>query len=130
MDSALVDLRLLKGNLVAFLKQFNKQRYRLLEEEINLLMELYFSNVFGTKQLTIGSAQLKSQHVVDWRLLEQDLDLQEYFFNIKQNLITPAMFDMKFKFKSTSAIELQIEQIKANFWSACHAKAIIQESEE
>ena len=130
MDSALVDLRLLKGNLVAFLKQFNKQRYRLLEEEINLLKELYFSNAFGMKQLTIGSAQLKSQHVVDWRLLEQDLDLQEYFFNIKQNLITPAMFGMKFKFKSTSAIELQIEQIKANFWSACHAKAIIQESEE
>lgn len=40
------------------------------------------------------------------------------------------MFDKKFKFKSTSAIELQIEQIKAGFWEACHARPAVIESEE
>lgn len=36
------------GNLVIFLKQFNKQKFRLYEEEFNLIKEIYFNNAFGS----------------------------------------------------------------------------------
>jgi hypothetical protein len=34
--------------MISALKQIAKYKYRYLEEEINLLQELYFNNAFGT----------------------------------------------------------------------------------
>ena len=38
------------GHMISALKQITKQKYRYLEEEINLLQELYFNNTFGNPQ--------------------------------------------------------------------------------
>jgi len=67
------------GELIDFFKNVSKRKYNILEEEINMLEEIYFNNC-------IGICQLKSNFDIDWELMDNDLVLQEYFFNIRDDL--------------------------------------------
>jgi hypothetical protein len=69
------------GKLLNFYKGYNKAHFRILEEEINLLQEIYFNSSFGPNQL-------KTNYLIDWELQAKEIEVQEYFFNIKDNFIT------------------------------------------
>jgi hypothetical protein len=69
--------------MLSFYKAFNKNHFRELEEEINYLSELYFNSAYGP-------SQLKTQFTVDWETQEVDIELQEYFFNIRSDLLSVA----------------------------------------
>jgi hypothetical protein len=59
-----------------FYKEYNKPHFKELEEEVSFIQEIYFNCAFGDNQLT-------TNYVIDWEQLEHEIDLQEYFFNIR-----------------------------------------------
>ena len=69
-----------KGKTLLFYKDFNKHHFREIEEEINLLQEIYFNSMFGPNQL-------KNNYLIDWELQSKVVELQEYFFNFKTNFL-------------------------------------------
>ena len=44
-----------------------------MEEEINLLQEIYFNTSFGPNQL-------KNNYLIDWEVQAKEVEMQEYFF--------------------------------------------------
>jgi hypothetical protein len=69
------------GKTLVFYKDFHKSHFREMEEEINLLQEIYFNSTFGPNQLKIN-------YMINWELQQSEIELQEYFFNIKDNFMS------------------------------------------
>jgi hypothetical protein len=81
-----------------------------MEEEINLLQEIYFNTCFGPNQL-------KNNYLIDWELQTKEVEVQEYFFNIKDNFITLRHTLSKAKISADlpTEVECALKEIEISF---------------
>ena len=80
-----------------------------------MIQELYFNSTFGPNQL-------KTSYHVDWELQELDVELQEYFFNLNDQILTEDHIVRKDDWLSTklsrlSQVKLEIKIIQQEFIS-------------
>lgn len=98
------------GKALNFYKSYNKAHYREMEEEINLLQEIYFNTCFGPNQL-------KNNYLIDWELQSKEVEVQEYFFNIKDNFITMrhVFSTAKISAELPTEVECTLKEIETDF---------------
>lgn len=92
----------LQGKTLVFYKDFHKSHFRDMEEEINLLQEIYFNSSFGPNQLKIN-------YMIDWELQQLEVELQEYFFNIKDNYLSLKHVLSKTTINTQIPLEVELE---------------------